>query len=110
MYLALATPRPPKEGTEVINEVLTIQGFEYIFENIVSVILALAGIVLFILLIVGGIKLITAGGESPKIQAARNALTFAIGGIILIALSFLILRVIYIITGVDVTQFKIFQP
>jgi hypothetical protein len=100
----LIAVREPIEGIDMDKGIFTIQGFEYIFENIISVILALAGIVLFILLIMGGIKLITAGGEPPKIQEAKGTLTFAIAGIILIALSFLILRIISVITGVDVTQ------
>lgn len=96
-------------GDEVVDEVLTLKGFEYIFNNIVSVVLPFAGIVLFILLIAAGIKFITAGGEAPKIQSARNTLTFAVGGIVLIALAYLILQVIETITGVSVTEFKIFQ-
>ncbi len=109
MNLALVI-RDPNTGSEIVDGVLTIQGFQYIFENIVTVILSLAGIVLFILLITGGFKLITAGGEAPKIQEAKNTITFAIAGIVLIALSFLILRVIYVITGVDVTQFNVYLP
>ena len=108
MYLAQVRTAIP--GVEEIDSVLTIQGFEYIFNNIVSVIFPLAGIVLFIILLMGGLKFITAGGEPPKIEEARKTLTFAIAGIVLIALSFLILKVIQEITGVNVTEFKIFQP
>ena len=106
----IAQVRQPIPGKEVIDGVVTIQGFEFIFNNVISVALGLAGIVLFILLIVGGFRYITAGGDPKNVEAARKTLTSAIGGIVLIALAFLILRFIEEFTGVQVTEFKIFQP
>lgn len=82
---------------------------EGIFGNIVGVALEFAGIVLFIMLIVGGFNYITSGGNPQQAEAAKKTITFAIFGIILLVISFLILRLIYQFTGVDVTQFKITQ-
>jgi len=82
---------------------------EGIFGNIVGIALELAGIVLFIMLIVGGFNYITSGGNPQQAEAAKKTITFAIFGIILLVMSFLILRLIYQFTGVDVTQFKITQ-
>lgn len=111
MNSLLAAVRSPDPGRdEIVDDVLTLKGFEYIFNNIASVVLPFAGIILFIALISAGIKFITAGGEPAKIQSARNTLTFAIAGIVLIALSFLILKVIETLTGANVTEFRIFQP
>jgi len=110
MYLAqVRDPNAIGPNPEVVDEVLTIKGFEYIFNNIVSIILPFAGLILFITLIAAGFKFITAGGEPAKVASARNTLTFAIGGIVLIALAYLILKVIETFTGVSVTEFKIFQ-
>lgn len=95
---------------ETVNDVATLRGLEGVFGNVVTVILGLAGITLFIMLIVGGFRFITAGDDPKAIEGARKTLTYAIGGIVLIALSFLILRFISTFTGVDVTQFRIFQP
>jgi hypothetical protein len=61
------------------------------------------------MLIMGGFKFITAGGDPKAIEGAKKTLTYAIMGIVLVALSFLILQFISTFTGVDVTQFKIFQ-
>lgn len=94
---------------KTVDGVATLQGFEGVFENVITVMLGLGGIVLFIMLIMGGFKFITAGGDPKAIEGAKKTLTYAIAGIVLIALSFLILRFISTFTGVDVTQFKIFQ-
>jgi hypothetical protein len=87
----------------------TIQDLEIVFGRIVDVVLGLAGVVLFIMLIMGGFKYITAGGDPKAIESAKKTLTYAIGGIVLVTLSFLILAFISTFTGVDVTQFQIFQ-
>lgn len=87
----------------------TLQDLEVSFSRIVEVVLGLSGIVLFIMLIMGGFKFITAGGDPKAIEGAKKTLTYAIGGIFLVALSFLILRFVSTFTGVDVTQFQIFQ-
>jgi hypothetical protein len=106
MYLTqIREPYSNISDPEVVDDVLTIKGFEYIFNNILTVALAFAGIVLFILIIVSGFKFITAGGEPPKIEAARKTLTSALAGIVFIVLSYLILRMIQIFTGVDITTF-----
>lgn len=85
----------------------TLKGFEGLFQNLVGAILGLAGIVLFLMLIMGGFRYITAGGDPKNAEAARKTITYAIAGIMFIALAFLILRFIKEITGAQVTQFKI---
>jgi len=90
--------------------VATIQNLECVFSNIVKYALWLAGIVLFILIILGGFKYMTSGGDPKAVEGAQKTLTFAIGGLIIILLSFLILVLIKTITGVDVTKFVIVQP
>lgn len=90
--------------------VVQLRYLECIFGNVVNVILGLAGIVLFIMIIIGGFQFISAGSDPKKVESARNTLTYAIGGMVLIALAFLILKFISTFTGVDVTEFKIFKP
>jgi hypothetical protein len=81
-----------------------------LFQRIVSLALGFAGIVLFILLIVGGFKFITSGGDPKAVEGAKKTLTYAIGGLIVILVSYLILVLIKIITGVDVTNFSVVLP
>ena len=93
-----------------IEGVATLQGLECIFTNIVRVLVPLAGLTLFIMLVVGSFQLITAGGEAKQLQKARATLTSAIAGFAAFFGIWFILRLIKWITGVDVTQFVIPGP
>ena len=93
----------------MLSDIPQLSEFEVIFKRIVGIAIGFAGVAFFVMLLVGGFKYLTAGGEPPAIESARKTLTFAISGLILIALSYLFLRFIGVFTGVDVTQFKISQ-
>jgi len=106
MQLALINPQP---GLHTVNNVATIRGFEWIFQNVVVSILSLAGIVLFVMLIIGGFRYLTSGGNPESATAAQKTITYAIIGIVIIALSYLILYFIYEFTGANVTVFSIYR-
>ena len=84
-----------------------LSDLEGLFGRAVSAILALAGIVLFVLLVSGGLKYITSGGDPKATDSAKKTITYAIGGLIAILLSYLILVLIENITGAKVTEFKL---
>lgn len=92
------------------SDVAKLSDLEGVFGHVVGVVLALGGIVLFIMLLSGGFKYITSGGDPKGIEGAKKTLTYAIGGMIFLAMAFLILRFIQEFTGVDVTKFKIYLP
>lgn len=106
--LAQAT-QPFQEG-EQINGVATIQGFERIFANVVTVAIGLAGLGLFVMLIIGGLKYITSAGNPKNTEAASKTITYAILGLVLVAAAYLILQFISSFTGVDVTVFRVIVP
>ncbi len=93
-----------------IHTTAVLSDFECIFASIVGAALTFGGIVLFLMLVISGFQYITAGGNPQSIEAAKKTLTYAIGGTILLALSFLILVLIKQFTGVDVTNFQIVRP
>ncbi len=84
-----------------------ISELENIFSNILGLVAALAALGCFIMLIVGGFKYLTSGGDQKATASARNTITYAIIGLILLIVAWLILLFIQAITGVDVTQFNI---
>ncbi len=79
------------------------------FDRLVSVALGFAGIGFFIMLLVGGFRYITSGGDQKTAGAAKGTLTYGFGGMILIACSYLIIRFLADFTGVNcLTDFNIF--
>jgi hypothetical protein len=89
---------------------IPLVGLETVFANIIEVILGLAAIALFLMLVVGGFKYITSGGDPKSVESAKNTLTYAIFGMVLLASAFLILRFIGVFTGADVENFRVLIP
>ena len=87
--------------------VATIQSAESLYRNILEVVMGLAGLVFFAMLIVGGFKYLTSGGDSKKVAAASSTLTSSFIGIIGVIASWLILKFISTFTGINVTQFNL---
>lgn len=79
--------------------VATLQGLEGVFQNIISSLLFAAGIVLFFMILAGGFKFISSGGDPKKLESARNTITAALIGITLVAMAYLALVLISEITG-----------
>jgi ABC-type cobalamin transport system permease subunit len=88
-------------------DVATIGSVVSIIKNLITAIVALAGVVLFIMLIVGGMNFLLAGGDQKKLEKAKGTITSAFAGFILLISAYLILKLIEIITGVNVTKFGI---
>ena len=85
----------------------TLGSLEVIFGRIVQVALGFAGVALFIMLTAGGFKYITSGGNPKSTESAKKTLTAAIGGLFLVALAYLILRLIAEFTGADIGNFRV---
>ena len=100
----------PGSGTVANGDIATIKGFEVIFNNIINLALGFAGLALFIMLIIGGFKYITSAGDPKKTESAKNTITYAILGLVLVVLAYLILVFISTFTGVDVTIFRVNIP
>jgi NADH:ubiquinone oxidoreductase subunit 6 (subunit J) len=89
---------------------LPLTGLNNIFANVVSIAIGLGGIVFFIMFVIGGFNYLTSGGNPQTTEGAKKTLTYAIGGLVLIALAFLILRLISDFTGVQgILKFQIQQ-
>jgi hypothetical protein len=74
----------------------------------VSVIASLAGIAALAMLIVGGFRYLSSGGDPKAAAAARNTMTYAFIGILLLIGTWLILKILENITGVTLTKFIIY--
>lgn len=59
-----------------------------LFETITNALLFLVGAVSVIMLIVGGFKYVVSGGDSSKIESAKNTIIYAIVGIVVAVLAY----------------------
>ena len=82
---------------------------EDVLANIIQVSVSLAAIALFVMLVFGGIRYLTSGGDPKSTQQAKSTLTYAIAGFALLIVAWFVLLFIEIFTGVQVTQFTIFE-
>ncbi len=89
------------------DDVAQIACLEPLFENVLRFIIAIAGIGLFLMLVMGGFNFLFAGGDQKKLEKAKGTITGAIIGLVIIAVAYLILLLIKEFTGVDVTKFSI---
>ena len=67
-------------------------GNDGVFKNVTNTILYIVGIIAVIMLIVGGIKYITSGGDSKKVTDAKNTVLYAIIGLVICLLAFAIVN------------------
>lgn len=90
----------------------TIKDLETVFVNVVKVLLSLGAFGLFIMLLTSGFKYLTSEGDQKAVEGAKKTLTYAIGGFVTLAFSYMILRLIGTFTGTDdaIKNFTIVKP
>ena len=89
---------PPPAGLKEIEDV---------FKNVVSVVVGLGFVALLVMLIWAGFKYLTSGGEPKAVQAAHQTVTWALLGVVFMAVAWIVLQLIKAFTGIDVTIFNI---
>lgn len=98
---------PVAHAQIVTDNPATLDQLETVFANVVGVIVPFGAIVLFVMLLYGGIRYITSGASPQNVEQARKIITYAILGVVLLAMAFLILVIIQAVTGANVTTFEI---
>lgn len=66
------------EGTSQINHIITV---------IINLFSLVVGVVSVIMIIIGGFKYITSGGDSSNVQSAKNTIIYALIGLVIVALA-----------------------
>lgn len=73
----------------------------HFFSSVISFALLLAGIAAVYFIIISGIKFITSGGDQIKVAQAKQSITYALVGLVIVLLSFASIKFFSIVTGVD---------
>lgn len=97
-------------GDECVKDgVATIRCISVVFENLLSALLAFAGLAALLMFLMGSFKYINSAGDPKKTEGAKNNFTYGIIGAVIVFASFLIINIISTVTGVkcivDITKF-----
>lgn len=72
-----------------------------ILSALLPYIFAIAGLALFVFLIIGGFGLLTSAGSPDKMKAAQGKITSAIIGFVIIFVAYWLMRILEIIFGLN---------
>ncbi|MDO8570211.1 MAG: hypothetical protein Q7R97_01340 [Candidatus Daviesbacteria bacterium] len=74
-------------------------GINHLLGNIIQLIYAVAGIIFVFMVIISAVQWIISGGEKEAVSKARGRLTWAVIGIVFLALAFVIISIVGKVTG-----------
>ena len=75
------------------NTPTSIQCIPYFINNIIAFAIPFAGVLAVFFIVLSGIKFLTSGGDPGKVEGARRTLTFAVVGLVIILLVFVVIKV-----------------
>ncbi len=81
--------------------------FGVILGNLLAIIMIAGALFVLIMLVIGAFQWITAGGEKDATSKARDRITNALIGLVILALAFVIARVISSIVHIDLQNFTL---
>ncbi len=80
---------------------------EALIQFAIIALLAVAGVIFFFMLILGGIKWIMSGGDKTSTEGARSQITAALIGLIIVFSAWAILNLVNQIFGINILNFQI---
>lgn len=94
-------------NTGVTGGVLETVTIGNIVSWLVNIVLVIAGLIFFLMLIVGGLRWILSGGDKANTEAARNQITAALVGLIIVFSAWAIALLLKEVFGIDILNFTI---
>lgn len=100
---ALAIPANVFAATDIVPSTLKAnQDIIPIIRAIIQFILVVAFVLAFVMLLIGGIRWITAGGDEKGVASARNMITAALIGLVVILVAFALIKLVETFFGVQI--------
>jgi len=81
--------------------------FNSLISVVITLLIAVVSLTFFFMLIMGGLKWISSGGDEKKLAAARGQITNALIGLVIVFSAWAIISLIQTVFGVNILQFKI---
>lgn len=78
-----------------------------IVSGLIRLILVIAALVFFFILVVGGITWIASGGDKAKTEEARNRITAALVGLVIVFAAWAIVQLINVFFGINIFSLTI---
>jgi TRAP-type C4-dicarboxylate transport system permease small subunit len=78
-----------------------------IISAIIILVLIVAALVFFFMLVWGGIKYITSGGDKAQTEAARSQITAALIGLVIVFAAWAIINLVNIFFGINILSLNI---
>lgn len=70
----------------------SILGKNGILAKVINLLLTLGGIISVIVIIIGGIRYVTSGGDSNQLRSARDTILYAVVGLVIAVMAFAIVN------------------
>jgi len=96
-----------KWDSTLVDGVATVGSLEPLFKNSVTGITAFAGVILFIVIVAAGFTFLFSGGDAKQLEKAKGTFTAAIIGLVVIVCAYLIIQLIGLLTGANITEFNL---
>jgi TRAP-type C4-dicarboxylate transport system permease small subunit len=73
-----------------------------LISGVIRLVIVVAAIIFFFVLVIGGIRWIASGGDKQQTENARNQITAALVGLVIVFAAWAILALIKVFFGVDI--------
>jgi len=77
-----------------------------LLSNALGLLFFFAGLLAFVFIVIGGIQWITAGGDAKAASAARDRITAAVVGLLVVVAAFAITLILGQVFGIDIFNFR----
>lgn len=77
-----------------------------LMSNALALLFFFAGLLAFLFIVIGGIQWITAGGDAKAASAARDRITAAVVGLLVVVAAFAVTLILGQLFGIDLFNFK----
>lgn len=94
--------QPLNSGVDASGDIGTTIGT--VFQNIITIIFVIATLIFLFMIIIGALQWIMSGGNKESLAAAKSRITHALIGLVILALSFLLVTVFGTIVGINIVN------
>lgn len=110
--VSLATPIAVHAEELVPSQLTKVSTFSIIdiIRGIIQFILVAAFVLAFIMLLIGGIRWITAGGDEKGVEKARGQITAALIGLVIVLVAFALIKLVETFFGVSIISGGVTVP